>query len=105
MTERTYSVLVGKRREGKPAEIPRKNVSKVVEEYPNKVLAEITASQHQELLRRGYEVEDLSSRTKIRIGTLAIDPTIPEEREKAVGPAEEEEALRRSITSSSLWGR
>jgi uncharacterized protein YegL len=93
MAERTYFVLVGKRREGKPAEAPRKNVSKVVEDYPNKVLAEVTASQHQELLRQGYKVEDLSSRTKIRVGRLAIDPTIPEEREEAVGPAEEEEAL------------
>lgn len=84
MTEKTYFVLVGKRLEGKPAEVPREKVSKVVEDYPNKVLAEVTASQHQELLRQGHRIEDLSSKTKIRIGKLAIDPTIAEEQEEAV---------------------
>jgi len=93
MAEKTYFVLIGKRREGKPVEVPREKISRVVEDYPSKVLAEVTASQHQELLRHGHKIEDLSSRIKIRVGTLAIDPMIPEEREKAVGPAEEEEAL------------
>ena len=93
MAEKTYFVLIGKRREGKPAEVPQEKISRVVEDYPSKVLAEVTASQHQELLRQGHKVEDLSSRIKIRVGTLAIDPTIPEEREEAVGPADEEEAL------------
>ena len=93
MTEKTYFVLIGKRREGKPAEVPREKISRVVEDYPSKVLAEVTVSQHQELLRQGHKVEDLSSRIKIRVGTLAIDPTIPEEQEEAVGTAEEEKAI------------
>ena len=93
MNEKTYLVLIEKRRERKRAEVPPENVSKVVENYPNKALAEVTASQHQELLRLGYKVEDLSSRTKVRVGLLAVDPAIPEEREKAAGPAKEEQAL------------
>ena len=93
MAEKAYVVLIEKRREGKHAEVPRESTSRVVEDYPSKVLAEVTASQHQELLRQGYKIEDLSSKIKIRVGTLAIDPTIPEEREEAVGPADEEEAI------------
>lgn len=93
MAEATYLVVVGKRRRGKPAGVPPENVSRVVENYPNKVLAMVTASQHQELLRQGYRVEDISSRTKIRVGRLAIDPMIPKEREEAVGSPEEEEAF------------
>lgn len=89
MTERTHFVLVGKRLKGKPAEVPRDKLSKFVEDYPNKVLAEVTESQAQELLKQGFKIEDLSSRTKIRVGKLAIDPTIAEEQEEAVGPAEE----------------
>ena len=93
MLEKSYLVLVGKRREGKPTEVLREKIIKDVEDYHNKVLAEVTASQHQELLRQGHKVEDLSLRTKIRVGSLAVDPLIAEEREEAVGPAEEGEAL------------
>lgn len=89
MAERIHFVLVGKRLKGKPAEVPRDKLSKVVEDYPNKVLAEVTESQVQELLKQGFKIEDLSSRTKIRVGKLAIDPTIAEEQEQAVGPAGE----------------
>lgn len=93
MAENAYFMLIEKRHGGKPAEVPREKISRVVEDYHNKILAEVTASQHHELIRQGYKIEDLSSRIKIRVGTLAIDPTIPEEREEAVGSAEEEEAL------------
>ncbi len=93
MAEKKYLVLVGKRQEGKAAEVPPEKISKVVEDYPNKVLADVTADQLQELVHQGHKVQDLSDKTKIRVGMLAIDPTVPKEREEAVGPAEEEEAI------------
>ncbi|GAG77214.1 unnamed protein product [marine sediment metagenome] len=88
-----HRILVQKRLREKIVEIPLSKVSRIVEDYPREVLAEVTDSQHKELEREGYIVKDLRSKTKIRIGTRTIDPLKAEEREEVVGPADEEEAL------------
>jgi hypothetical protein len=93
MEEQTYPVLVSKRRDGEIADVPPETLSAIVEDYPDKILAEVTAAQHQALSNQGYMVEDLRERTSIRVGALAIDPTTPEEAEAARALAEDEEGI------------
>lgn len=66
----------------------------VIEVYGNKILAKVKPSQYYELLEQGYKIKNLSSKTKIRIGSLSIDPNIPEEREKIIDPTKEKEILK-----------
>ncbi len=93
MDEQIYPVLVSKRRGGRLVKVPPEMLSATVEDYPDKILAQVTATQHQALSDSGYVVEDLRERTKIRVGALAIDPATPEEAEAARALAEDEEGI------------
>lgn len=84
-----YFILIKKLRKGKPSKISPESVSKIIEDYPNKILAEVTAEQHQNLQNQGYDIKDLRSKTKICVGKIAIDPKIQEERAKAISSVEE----------------
>ena len=89
MEDIPYFVLVGKKIKGKTIEIPKDIDLKIIEEYPNKLLVELTPYQHQQLLQKGFDIKDLSSRDKIRIGGLIFDPKILEERKEVIDQDDE----------------
>ena len=73
-----YRVLIRKELRGAPAAVAADAVSTVVVDYADRMIAEVTAAQHQALLAAGYPVEDLRTQPKIRVGMEALDALAPE---------------------------